>query len=512
MTIDLGAFDHALAGRTLSGGRLTHDSRLVEPGDVFAALRSGDPAILEHIAGALDRGAQAVLVPRGLEGAEAIDPRVIGVDDFPDAIGRIASAWYGDPSASLFVVGVTGTNGKTSTVQLLAQAWHALGATAATIGTLGAAVHGDPLTLNGFTTPPVTRVHELLAIFRDRGVTHVAMEVSSHALEEHRAAGVEFDVVGFTNLTRDHLDYHGTMEHYAAQKAKIFDLHGSRVPISGRRGVGKPEWPLAVGNLDDPFVAQRLAAVDPARPAIGVSSRGAAGARLRAEDLRFEQSDTRFALVAGEPGPDEERIETSTPLIGRFNVDNLLVAVAALRHQGVPLVEIAALAPRLQPVNGRMARIRADQGMPTVVVDAGHTPDALRQALAAVGEYDFARVITVFGCTGDRDPGKRPEMGRIAEDASDVVIVTDDDVHFEDGDKIIDEILVGLQRPEAVTRIRDRTSAIEAALRLARPDDVVLLAGKGHEPFQIVGDEQVPFNDLETAQRLLAELVAERSR
>ena len=506
MIIDLGAFDHALVGRTLDGGRLTHDSRTIEPGDVFAALRPGDPATIGHIRSALDRGAQAVLVPSGLVEALALDERVIGLVDFTDTIGRIASAWYGDPSADLVVVGVTGTNGKTSTVQLLAQAWHSLGAKSATIGTLGAAVHGDPLTLNGFTTPPVTRVHELLAVFRDRGVTHVAMEVSSHALEEHRVAGVEFDVVGFTNLTRDHLDYHGTMEHYAAQKAKIFDLHGSRVPTSGRRGVTKPAWPLAVGNLDDPFVAQRLAALDPDRASIGVSSRGAAGARLQAVDLRFEQAATRFALVLDDAG-----IETSTPLIGRFNVDNLLVAVAALRHQGVPLAEVAALAPTLQPVNGRMARLKVDPSLPTVVVDAGHTPDALRQALAAVGEYDFARVITVFGCTGDRDPGKRPEMGRIAEDASDVIIVTDDDVHFEDGDKIIDEILAGLQHPETVRRIRDRTSAIDAALRLAAPDDVVLLAGKGHEPFQIVGDEHVAFNDLDTANRLLAELLAERT-
>lgn len=507
MAIDLGAFDPALTGRVLDGGRLTHDSRLVEPGDVFAALAGTTPAAAAHVRVALERGAQAVLCDPGLVGddaplgADGLDPRVIPVAGFADSIGAIASAWYGDPSAALFVVGVTGTNGKTSTVQLLAQAWHSLGARSATIGTLGAAVHGDELTLNGFTTPPVTRVHELLAEFRDRGVTHVAMEVSSHALEERRVDGVAFDVVAYTNLTRDHLDYHGTMEHYAAQKAKIFELRGAPAGSTA-----KAEWPLAVGNLDDPIVRERWHAIDPHRPRVGVSSRGRVDATIRADGLRFEPARTAFDLIVG-----DEAVATWTGLIGRFNVDNLLIAIAALRHQGVPLAELAAVAHQLRPVHGRMTRIHPDDTLPTVVVDAGHTPDALRQALAAVNEYDFARVITVFGCTGDRDPGKRPEMARIAEDASDVVIVTDDDVHFEDGDKIVDEIRVGFAHPEAVTEIRDRTTAIDTALRMARAGDVVLLAGKGHEPYQIVGDEHVPFSDIETAERLLATLLEERA-
>lgn len=501
ITLDLGEFDPALTGRILRGGRLTHDSRLIEPGDVFAALTGDDPIGLAHIRVALERDASAVLCARELDGASDLtdaDGRIIGLGDFRSTIGRISSAWHGDPSREQFVVGITGTNGKTSTVQLLAQAWHRLGAVSATIGTLGAAVHGDELALNGFTTPPVTRVHELLAEFRDRGVTHVAMEVSSHALEEDRVASVAFDVVGFTNLTRDHLDYHGTIEHYAAQKAKIYSLPGtdSADPAAAT-------WPLAVGNVDDPFVRDSLAAVDPARARVSVSSRGEPTADLGAENLRLAIDATRFDLHAS-----DEITPMSTGLIGRFNVDNLLIAIAALRHQGVPAAEIAAVVPSIRPVNGRMIRIRPDARQPTVVVDAGHTPDALRQALAAVGEYDFSRVITVFGCTGDRDPGKRPEMGRIAEDGSDVVIVTDDDVHFEDGDAIINDILAGMREPEAVTRIRDRTAAIAEALRRSTSTDVVLLAGKGHEPFQIVGDRHVPFSDIETAQRLLAEFGA----
>jgi len=474
-------------------GRLRHDSRLVEPGDVFVVLDGVAPARAEWIAGALERGAAEVWCDPALPGlgAYAGERRVRPIEGFRERIGDLAAEWYGHPSRDLTVVGVTGTNGKTSTVQLLAQAWHALGARPATVGTLGAAVHGEELTLNGYTTPPVTRVHELLAEFRDRGVTHVAMEVSSHALEERRVDGVEFDAVHFSNLTRDHLDYHGTMEHYAAQKAKIYTLRGKDGGM-----------PLAIANLDDEFVRETWSAIGDDRPRVGLSSRGARGAAIRAERLRFLVEGTRFDLVV-----EDERAEALTSLIGRFNVDNLLVVVAALRHQGVPLEEIAALLPYLRPPHGRMTRIRPDESLPTVVVDAGHTPDAIRQALAALQEYDFARIIVVYGATGDRDPGKRPEMARIVEDAADVVVITDDDVHHEDGDRIVADLLGAMRHPETATVIRDRTSAVEHALRLAGPEDVVLLAGKGHEPYQIVGDEHVPYSDIDTAQRLLSEML-----
>ena len=484
------------------GGRLRQDSREVEPGDVFVALDGIIPARGEWAAAALERGAAEAWVDTGLEGVPD-DPRVRAFDGLVDVIGGLASDWYGRPSESMTVFGVTGTNGKTSTVQLLAQAWEALGHRAATVGTLGAAMHGDELTLNGYTTPPVTRLHELLAEFRDRGATHVALEVSSHALEERRVDGVAFDAVHFANLTRDHLDYHGTMEHYAAQKAKIYDLFAGR----GADGVGVSRpFPLAIGNLDDDFVRERWLALPVDRARIGVSSEGFPAASVRAERIRYDREATRFDLVT-----PEGTVAVETGLIGRFNVDNLLAVAAELRREGVPVEDIARIVPELRPPNGRMWRIATGAELPTVIVDAGHTPDAMRQALAALAEYGYDRVLTVFGATGDRDPGKRPEMARNVESASDVVIVTDDDVHDEDGDQIVAQLLAAMQRPDAVTVIRDRGAAVEHAIRLAGPRDVVLLAGKGHEPMQIVANHvEIPYSDIETAERVVAQLLAER--
>ncbi|OJX65215.1 MAG: hypothetical protein BGO95_07160 [Micrococcales bacterium 73-13] len=476
----------------MSRGRLRQDSRLVEPGDVFVALDGVVPARGEWVADALARGAVEAWVDAGLAGVPD-DARVRAFSPLVDAVGELASHWYGRPSEALTVFGATGTNGKTSTVQLLAQAWAALGRRAATVGTLGAAMHGDPLTLNGYTTPPVTRLHELLADFRDRSATHVAIEVSSHALEERRVDGVAFDAVHFSNLTRDHLDYHGSMEHYAAQKAKIYRLRG------------EPEA-VAIGNLDDPFVRATWEGLPAGRERVGLTSAGAPGATIRAERLRYERDATRFELVT-----PEGAVEVATGLIGRFNVDNLLAVVAELRREGVPLAEIAAIVPLLLPPNGRMWRIQPDPALPLVVVDAGHTPDAMRQALTAIGEVGYDRVISVFGATGSRDAGKRPEMARAVEALSDVVIVTDDDVHDEDGDEIVAQLLAAMARPDAPTVIRDRGGAVEHAIRLAAPGDVVMLLGKGHEPMQIVADHvEVPYSDIETAERVLATIIAER--
>ena len=455
------------------------------------------PARAEWIGGALERGAAEVWCDPTLPGLEVwladadAAVRIRPIPDLIDRIGELASDWYGRPQERLTTFGVTGTNGKTSTVQLLAQAWAELGIRSATIGTLGAAMHGDELTLNGYTTPPITRLHELLAEFLARGATHVAIEVSSHALEEQRVDGIEFAAVHYSNLTRDHLDYHGSMEHYAAQKAKIYDLPGA---------------PLAIGNLDDPEVRMRWEALPAGRARVGLTSRGAAGAQLRAEDVRFDRDVTRFQLVA-----PEGRIEITTPLIGRFNVDNLLAVIAELRREGVDLDTIARIIPKLRPPFGRMWRIHPDPSLPMIVVDAGHTPDAMRQALAAIGEYGYERIITVFGATGDRDPGKRPEMARYVEAGSDIVIVTDDDVHDDDGDQIVAQLLAAMERPDAAFVERDRTSAVRLALSMATADDVILLAGKGHEPFQIVaGDEHVPYSDIETAERLARELLESR--
>ena len=482
--LELGRYDDALSGVVIRARRLVQDSRALEPGDVFVALgRPGAPA-LPWVQDALDRGAAAVLV----EAADAegeLPEHVHGVVGLKAVLGRMADDFSGHPSRAMSMVGITGTNGKTSTAHLLTQAWNALDTASATIGTLGAGVTGDPRINMGMTTPQVSTVHQFLADFVARGVKNVAMEVSSHALEQGRVDAVEFDIVAFTNFTRDHLDYHGTMEEYAKQKAKIFTLPG----ISA-----------AIVNLDDAFGLEHFATIDEGIRRIGLSSQGNVDATVLADAVELTTQGLQFDLRI-----DGTRHAVSSSLIGRFNVDNLLAVAGVLHAQGVPASRIAELLGPLTPVVGRMTRIQPSPLLPLVVVDAGHTPDAVLHAVTALRESGHSRIVTVFGATGDRDPGKRPEMARIVEAGSDLVIVTDDDVHFEDGDHILDDIRGGFEHPERVVEIRDRTSAIAYAIDAAGPDDVVLLQGKGHEPYQIIGDQRVPFSDLETAERLLAD-------
>ena len=336
----------------------------------------------------------------------------------------------------------------------------------------------------GMTTPQVTTVHQYLADFVARGVQRVAMEVSSHALEQNRVAGVRYDTVVFTNLTRDHLDYHGTMEEYARQKAKIFTLPGVST---------------AVVNVDDAFGLEHFETLSYRR--IGVSSRGHSAATVLAEDVRLTTQGVEFDLVI-----EGERHPVRSSLIGSFNVDNLLACAAVLWSQGVPPARVAELLGPLKPVVGRMTRLQPSPRLPLVVIDAGHTPDAMRQAVTALRESGHARIVTVFGATGSRDPGKRPEMARIIEGGSDLVVVTDDDVHDEPGDEIVADLMRAFEHPERAVVIRDRATAIAYAIDAAGPEDVVLLQGKGHEPYQIVANgERVPFSDIDTAARLLAD-------
>ena len=482
--LDLGRYDDALTGIVIRGRRLVQDSRQLEPGDVFVALgRPGAPA-LPWVQDALERGAAAVLVD-AIDAEGALPEHVYGVAGLKAVLGRMADDFSGHPSRGMTMVGITGTNGKTSTAHLLTQAWDALGTRSATIGTLGAGVTGEPRINMGMTTPQLSTVHQFLADFVAKGVKDVAMEVSSHALEQGRVDAVEFDIVAFTNFTRDHLDYHGTMEEYAKQKAKIFTLPG----ISA-----------AIVNLDDAFGREHFATIGEGIRRIGVSSQGNVDATVSAGAVELTTQGLQFDLRI-----DGTRHAVVSSLIGRFNVDNLLAVAGVLHAQGVPASRIAETLGPLTPVVGRMTRIQPSPLLPLVVVDAGHTPDAVQHAVTALRESGHSRLVTVFGATGDRDAGKRPEMARIVEAGSDLVIVTDDDVHFEDGDQILDDIRRGFEHPERVVEIRDRTTAIAYAIDAAGPDDVVLLQGKGHEPYQIIGDQRVPFSDLDTAERLLAD-------
>lgn len=462
---------------------LSLDSRSVRIGDAFFALRGTRGHGIAFAASAAQRGASVVLAeappPR-----EAEDPGVpvLWIDGLHTFVGEIAARFFGRPSNSMTVIGVTGTNGKTSTVQLLAQALEKLGHRTATIGTLGAGLHGQ-LQEGERTTPDAIAVQRLLAEFRRDGATHVAMEVSSHALEQGRVAATSFDVAAFTNLTRDHLDYHGTMEAYGAAKAKLF------------------AWPglsAAVINIDDAFGHALAEQLPPTVSAWRLSSHGNKQAEIVADAVATSAEGIVFQLRS----PWGER-RIRSRLLGRFNVANLLTVVGCLGALGESFDRIVEAVEALEPVNGRMNRIGGLDGSPLVVVDYAHTPDALEQALHALRAHCQARLICVFGCGGERDAGKRPQMGAIAERLADMPIVTDDNPRGENGDLIVSQILTGMSQPQRVTVLRDREAAIRAALNIARAGDVVLIAGKGHETYQEGASGKRAFDDMAIARAIL---------
>jgi len=367
-------------------------------------------------------------------------------------------------------------------VQLLSQAWALRGITSGSIGTLGAGLYGHVVP-TGFTTPLVLQLHALLAGLRDAGASAVAMEVSSHALHQGRVDGVHFDVAVFTNLTRDHLDYHGDMQAYGDAKARLFQW---------------PQLRAAVLNLDDAFGRELRAALPAGTHGIGISSRGAQ-ADVRAENIVLDATGIVFDLLLG-----DIRREVRSPLLGRFNVDNLLAVAGTLHALGDGADAITDTLARLQPVAGRMTRLGGDGIHPLVVIDYAHTPDALEQALASLRAHAHGRLVCVFGCGGERDRGKRPQMAAIAERGADRVIVTDDNPRSEDGDAIVAEILAGFADGNAVVVERDRAAAIARAVGAAGPGDIVLIAGKGHEPYQEVAGVRHPFHDLQVAARALS--------
>ncbi len=453
---------------------LVLDSRAVRPGNAFVAIAGFGAHGLGFVDQARAAGAAAILFEPPAPAELPAPADAIAVPGLRTRMGGMADQFHGHPSRAMTMVGVTGTNGKTSTVQLLAQAWHLLGTASGSIGTLGVGLYGDVVP-TGFTTPLVLQMHEVLAQLRDQGAKAVAMEVSSHALDQGRVDAVHYDVAVFTNLTRDHLDYHGDMAQYGAAKAKLFHRAGLKA---------------AVVNLDDSFGSELLRTVDAGIARIGVSSRGAQQATLRADSLKLDGRGIAFDLVV-----DGARHPVQSPLLGRFNVDNLLAVAGVLHALGHAPATIAALVSQLQPIAGRMNRLGGERGLPTVVVDYAHTPDALEQALQSLQGHLQGRLFCVFGCGGERDAGKRPQMAAIAERLAQQVIVTDDNPRGEDGDAIVADILAGFTAPDAVTVQRNRARAIGLAVKLAGPGDIVLLAGKGHEPYQEVRGVKHDFDD-----------------
>ncbi|MEX3547670.1 MAG: UDP-N-acetylmuramoyl-L-alanyl-D-glutamate--2,6-diaminopimelate ligase [Burkholderia sp.] len=473
------------------GANLYSDSRAVQVGDVFLAYAVDGVDNRSHIAGALARGAAAVLVqPEGV----ALDPAVThAVPDLGVLVGEIASGWYGDPSDAMFAVGVTGTNGKTSCTQWIATALSALRTPCAVIGTLGSGMPGH-LIATGFTTPDAPQLQRSLAQLRDEGAKAVAMEVSSHALQQGRVNGTAFDVAVLTNLTQDHLDYHRTFDGYEAVKAKLFAWRGLRHAVVNRDD--------AAGGRLLATLAGRVRTV-----AYGIGERADApesDRQLIAHEVRATATGTEFWL---ESSWGAAEVEVGT--LGLFNVSNLLAVLGTLLVVDLPFAAALAELRKLDSVNGRMQRLggRIANDEPLVVVDYAHTPDALEKTLEVLRPIAEARggaLVCMFGCGGDRDATKRPLMGGIAERLADRVVVTSDNPRSEPPLAILEQIAAGMQAPDAALRIEDRASAILQAVRGAAREDVVLLAGKGHEITQEIMGKKREFSDQDHARLALA--------
>ncbi len=467
-------------GLSISG--LALDSRDLRAGDAFVAIGGFGSHGLNFASQALDAGASAILFePPTPDDVPAPPAGAIAVPGLRARMGAMADTFHDRPSARMTTIGVTGTSGKTSTVQLLAQALELCGVRSGTIGTLGAGRYGQ-VRATGFTTPLVLQTHALLAELRDAGADAVAMEVSSHALDQGRVDAVHFAVGVFTNLSRDHLDYHGDMERYGAAKARLFAAPGLRA---------------AVVNLDDAFGRGLATTLPGALNTIGTSARGADDAAVRATSVVLDADGIRFDLHLG-----GARHPVSSSLLGRFNVDNLLVVAGVLQALGHEQQTIAGVLGRLRPIPGRMNRFGGGD-RPLVVVDYSHKPDPLEQALQSLRDHLRGRLVCVFGCGGERDTGKRPLMAAIAERLADEVVVTDDNPRGEDGDAIVAGIMAGFARPQQVRVERDRRAAIAGAIARARAGDIVLVAGKGHEDYQEVAGVKHPFDDSLVAREAL---------
>jgi UDP-N-acetylmuramoyl-L-alanyl-D-glutamate--2,6-diaminopimelate ligase len=467
----------------------THSGE-VAPGGLFLACAGTRDHGLRFLGDALRHGARAVAwEPAAAVAPPALPPGVAGlaVPGLGRRLGDVANRFFAQPSAALAVAGVTGTNGKTTVAWLVAQALERLGRRAAYMGTLGYGM-GTRVRPDALTTPGCVNVHRRLRALADAGARHVAAEVSSHALDQGRVDGVAFGTVAFTNLTRDHLDYHGDLARYGSAKARLFLDCGA---------------PRAVINVGDDFGRDLAGRMPPGTRLLAVAASAndapAAAADLTARRLAGDAGGQRVRLTAG------GRAETFvSPLLGAFNVENLAVAAGVLLAEGFALDAVAAALADCAAPPGRMERVDAGAG-PQVVVDFAHTPDALARVLEALRAHAAGRLWCVFGCGGERDAGKRPLMGAVARRLADRLVVTDDNPRREDPDAIVAAILAGSGRDAAVDVLRDRAAAIRHAIAAAAPGDLVLIAGKGHESVQVVGTEARPFSDQAVARQALGE-------
>ena len=479
------------------------DSRTLGRGALFLACRGRRTHGLRSAGEAIARGARAIAYEPTADIDTALIAQLrasatvelIAVPELSAQASRIADRFFAAPSRQLQIAGITGTNGKTTTAWLVASALQAARSRCAYMGTLGVGEPPDRVMAGEYTTADAVSVQRQLAAVRAGGAQCVAMEVSSHALDQHRVDAVNFRVAAFTNLTRDHLDYHGTMAAYGAAKARLFAM---------------PELASCVINVDDAFglqLAERQVARMPtwlvARDAGMVDAQRLAGRHanvhvLHAETVQATARGQRIRLRDG-----AQSIVFEVPLLGDFNVENVLVAIGVLEALGFERARAAVALADVAAPPGRMELISVP-GRPLAIVDYAHTPDALGKALRAARGHCRGRLRVVFGCGGERDRGKRPEMGRIAAELADDLIITDDNPRGESPAAIAAEIVAGLPAGHAAQVVHDRATAIRVALERAAADDIVLIAGKGHESYQLVGDERRDFSDRGVARAALA--------
>ncbi len=467
----------------ISGVQL--DSRQVKPGDLFFACFGKNHDARDYIDAAIERGAIAVLAHAGGNWQGVTVQKgviVLAIDDLAARAGEIASRFFDEPSAAMSMIGVTGTNGKTSCTQFIAQALNSMQRCCGVIGTLGIGVPPE-LKDSSFTTPDPVQVQAALAELRDKGADTVAMEVSSQGLHQYRVNGVRFDVAVFTNLTRDHLDYHGSMDDYAETKRKLFMF----ASLSS-----------AVVNMDDSFATRILNSL---APSVRSYTYSVSNTNADVHAIKLERSRDGFKAFIHTPCGDGE---LSGVLLGTFNFSNLMAVLTTLiatesARTDFKLELLLERLSHLEPVSGRM-EIVGDSGDITAVVDYAHTPDALRVALLALREHFTGRIWCVFGCGGNRDQGKRPLMAEMAEQYADMLIVTDDNPRTENADEIVRQILLGIVDNSRLIVERDRAKAIESAIVGASAGDVVLIAGKGHENYQDVNGQRMAFSDVKQAR------------
>lgn len=473
--------------RSVNISGLALDSRQVQPGELFFARDGVSHRGADFIADALAHGAAAVMVQRNtLDSAEraSVSVPLLEVDNLDSVIGQVASRFYDDPSQHLKVIGITGTNGKTSCSSYVAQALEALGHRCAVIGTLGNGFLDDlqPAT---HTTPDPVALQALLADFRRQGAEYVVMEVSSHALDQKRVSGVRFAAAAFTNLTRDHLDYHGDMARYGDAKARLFMDYAPA---------------LQAINLDDVFgrtLFGRQAAEQCTVLGFGCAE---PGVDVAVNGLEFDAAGCSFELVT-----PSGALAVRSSLLGSFNVSNLLLSATLLQLLGFELRQIVLAMGGLVPVAGRMECLPHHPNQPLVVIDYAHTPDALAQALQALRLHqpDSGQLWCVFGCGGDRDRGKRPEMGTVAAKLADSLVLTSDNPRSESPEQIMRDVMAGVPAATRMHVEADRGAAILWAITHAGPNDVVLIAGKGHENYQETMGVRHPFSDQTHALRVL---------